>query len=287
MNQTNNKKLESIQENIIEFYNTDDNYFDKISNRTQFEYRMVIDVLEKCKHKNARILDIGCGPGNLIYFLQKRGYKHIEGIDICDRFLKSAAKKGLNVKKSDILDFNPKKKYDFIITTDVLEHSIHPEQAIKKISSLLTNKGILIIQGPNLLQFISEETIICIRKIHLILKKVFEFYIKKKISPFYRKPIINSETYKVTDADACYLINPFDMIYLIKKHRLNILFLSSFYNPLKKYSKLKKMIICLLNMMPIIRYLGGMMMIVAENKKESSMAKKKDCRIKEIYYKNY
>src|SRR5437016_493267 len=32
--------------------------------------------------KNARILDIGCGDGNSVYWLQQSGYKNAGGIDL-------------------------------------------------------------------------------------------------------------------------------------------------------------------------------------------------------------
>lgn len=77
------------------------------------------------KHKEAKILDLGCGPGHVIYWAKKQGYHNIWGIDISQEQINTAKKLGLeNVELADILDYLPnhKNEFDLITMLDVFEH---------------------------------------------------------------------------------------------------------------------------------------------------------------------
>jgi len=78
--------------------------------------------------KTSKILDIGCGCGLLLEWLNKRGYKNISGIDIDERQIIFARDLGLNAnyipdatKIVEILK-SQEKCYKLLIMTDVLEH---------------------------------------------------------------------------------------------------------------------------------------------------------------------
>lgn len=43
----------------------------------------------------ARILEIGCGAGQLLYYIRNEGYKNIEGADIGDAQIKLLEKMGI------------------------------------------------------------------------------------------------------------------------------------------------------------------------------------------------
>ena len=77
------------------------------------------------KDKNADILEIGCGFGWFLYYLDKKNYKNITGIDFDFHKLDIVKRFGIKkVEKADAFDFlrNKKKPYDLIILTCVLEH---------------------------------------------------------------------------------------------------------------------------------------------------------------------
>lgn len=42
--------------------------------------------------RNARIIDLGCGNGGFVYWLQKNGYQNVEGIDISEEQVEVAKK---------------------------------------------------------------------------------------------------------------------------------------------------------------------------------------------------
>lgn len=91
-----------------------------------------------CKHgfkKHHSILDYGCNKGLFLLFLNQLGYTNTFGYDphiaeYCD---------------PKVLDT----KYDFITGYDVLEHTDDPNELLAKLSSLLTQQGLLVIGTPN------------------------------------------------------------------------------------------------------------------------------------------
>lgn len=77
------------------------------------------------QHKEAKILDLACGAGHWLYFLQKEGYHNSWGIDISRDQLRLASKIGVkNLKQADAFSFlqNKKEEFDFISANDFIEH---------------------------------------------------------------------------------------------------------------------------------------------------------------------
>ncbi|NCS97525.1 MAG: class I SAM-dependent methyltransferase [Candidatus Pacebacteria bacterium] len=106
---------------------------------------------------NARILDIGCGLGHFLHYLEANGFKNYVGIDlspeIVDVCRKSSYFNGKNVHNASVLQYlkSSKKKFDFIIMNDVIEHIPYDEiiPTIKLIKTKMKRKGILIIKVVN------------------------------------------------------------------------------------------------------------------------------------------
>ena len=77
------------------------------------------------KDRTIKILEIGCGCGGMIYYLQQLGYIHARGIDISEEQIAAAhALHITNVERADALNFlkDRAEQYDVIIANDVLEH---------------------------------------------------------------------------------------------------------------------------------------------------------------------
>lgn len=75
--------------------------------------------------KNSLILDIACGAGHFLYYLQKEGYINAQGIDISEEQLQVARKMGIkNIQKADLFDYLPKHpgKFDMVVANDIIEH---------------------------------------------------------------------------------------------------------------------------------------------------------------------
>jgi SAM-dependent methyltransferase len=105
--------------------------------------------------KNASILDIGCGLGQFLHELKKRGYTNALGIDINDESLEECKRKNLNCQGiQDIVSFAKEntRKFDFITMSHVLEH-IDKNQIIDTLKAikeyLLKEGGAFIVMVPN------------------------------------------------------------------------------------------------------------------------------------------
>lgn len=75
--------------------------------------------------KNSLILDIACGAGHFLYYLQKEGYINAQGIDISEEQLQVARKMGIkNLQKANLFDYLPKHpgKFDMVVANDIIEH---------------------------------------------------------------------------------------------------------------------------------------------------------------------
>ena len=107
------------------------------------------------KDKGLNILDIGCGLGQFLNYLNCQGFTNLHGIDINDESIAACQKKGLSVEKiNDIREFAQKtdRKFDRIIMSHVLEH-IEKEDIIDTLvhikKYLLKENGIFLLMVPN------------------------------------------------------------------------------------------------------------------------------------------
>lgn len=104
--------------------------------------------------KKAKILEIGCGNGGLVIWLQQLGYGNASGIDISPEQVELAKQlRARNVECADLTAFlkNKENSYDVILARDVIEHFSKDEilDILKLIFISLKKDGLLILQTPN------------------------------------------------------------------------------------------------------------------------------------------
>lgn len=104
--------------------------------------------------KKSRILDMGCGHGGFVYWLQNMGFENVEGIDISGEQVEIAEKLGVkNVKKGDIFEFLGRgtNKYDIVFARDIMEHFSKDKvlEMLESVYGSLNDGGRLIIQTVN------------------------------------------------------------------------------------------------------------------------------------------
>jgi 2-polyprenyl-3-methyl-5-hydroxy-6-metoxy-1,4-benzoquinol methylase len=105
-------------------------------------------------NKKAEVIELGCGNGGLVYWLQNIGYSYASGIDTSGEQVACAKKFGVkNIIEKDLVEFMRDKKdfYDLIFLRDVLEHFKKDEiiDVMEMIYGSLKKGGKLIIQTPN------------------------------------------------------------------------------------------------------------------------------------------
>jgi len=104
--------------------------------------------------KSARILDVGCGNGSIIWWLQKEGYYNSFGIDVSKEQIEVGKSLGVkNIMLADLKEFlrASTNSYDLIVARDVIEH--FEKESIIEILALcnlaLKNNSRIILQAPN------------------------------------------------------------------------------------------------------------------------------------------
>lgn len=108
--------------------------------------------------KDARLLDLGCGYGEFLCFLQSMGYWNTQGIDLDARQVEVGRRLGVqNLRCADGRKFlsAAAATFDFISAIDVLEH-IPKHQLIDflgLVRAALSPQGTFLCQVPNLAAF--------------------------------------------------------------------------------------------------------------------------------------
>lgn len=98
-----------------------------------------------------KLLDVGCGNGDLMLWYQNRGWETI-GIEPSLKAVQIARSRGLKVIESSIEDANlPDNYFDAITLVQVLEHLEDPRGVLNKLYRALKPGGLLIAGVPNFL----------------------------------------------------------------------------------------------------------------------------------------
>ncbi|MBF0623486.1 MAG: methyltransferase domain-containing protein [Magnetococcales bacterium] len=103
-----------------------------------------------------RVLDVGCGAGNLGRALKERGVPRVEGLEINPEAARLARDRLDAVHQGDVasmpLPFAPG-AFDVMICADVLEHLVDPGAALARLRPALAGHGRIIASIPNVRYF--------------------------------------------------------------------------------------------------------------------------------------
>jgi 2-polyprenyl-3-methyl-5-hydroxy-6-metoxy-1,4-benzoquinol methylase len=102
--------------------------------------------------KTARILEVACGSGKLLYFLRSLGYTNVVGVDVSPEQV-SIARQVADVVEGDATKFLEcnAEQFDLVIGLDIVEH-FRKDEALRFLDacySSLKPGGRLILQTPN------------------------------------------------------------------------------------------------------------------------------------------
>jgi SAM-dependent methyltransferase len=109
--------------------------------------RVILEYLAKCDGTN--VLEVGCGCGDLLHVLERRGYTGL-GIDISEEAL-TIARSGLISSRIEVLCCTPEsiqEKFDIVIASEVMEHYQDDDCFLLQLWGRLRDKGHLLLTVP-------------------------------------------------------------------------------------------------------------------------------------------
>ena len=158
-----------IPKNISEYYDSN-NYYSFNMNKRELRNELLFSELkEQCDIKNPigklmkaiypvdysflrtvtkdmKILDVGCGDGQLLKWLNRLGYKKLYGFE---PFIENDTTIGdIKILKTDVMGYLGEERFDMITMIHALEHVYEQRETIQKVFSLLVDYGKLAIQIP-------------------------------------------------------------------------------------------------------------------------------------------
>ena len=96
------------------------------------EFKIISDLILK----NSRVLDVGCGDGELMNFLYKNITKDVRGIEISKQNVQNCISKGLTViegdAEKDLIQF-PDSSFDIVILSQTLQAFLNPEKVLNEL----------------------------------------------------------------------------------------------------------------------------------------------------------
>lgn len=104
------------------------------------------------------IADIGCAHGGLLKTLKKLGYHNLYGLDPSKSCVASLQQDGIIAETGELLNFNTPRKFDIIMFTSVLEHIFDLQTTVAKLSELLSDSGLLLIEVPDAFRYVDYQT---------------------------------------------------------------------------------------------------------------------------------
>ena len=134
---------------VTKFYEglEDVEYIDS-GNQRALQFKKLLKNVKQYIPANGKILDIGAGSGLFLREAVNLGYS-ATGIEPSLFLAKAGKKDGLDIIQGTFPENCPRKKYDAIFLTDVIEHIADPLQMLKSIPKFLAPGGRVIVTTPD------------------------------------------------------------------------------------------------------------------------------------------
>ncbi|MDN2568411.1 methionine biosynthesis protein MetW [Aquibium sp. A9E412] len=100
-----------------------------VNNTQRIDLKVVVDLIEP----RARVLDVGCGDGELLELLQNEKNVDGRGIELSQRGVNESVARGLSVIQGDAdrdLGFYPDKGFDYVVLSQTLQATRNPKAVL-------------------------------------------------------------------------------------------------------------------------------------------------------------
>lgn len=107
--------------------------------------------------RKERALDLGCNAGYYTKLISDLGFASVLGVDIEPQFIERArrylaSERPGRVRRFEVAnaeELNTPDEYDFILCTEVIEHTARPQRVVANLSAALAPGGIAVVTLPN------------------------------------------------------------------------------------------------------------------------------------------
>ena len=92
--------------------------------------------IAKLLKENSRVLDVGCGDGELMKYITENITENVRGLEISKANIQKCIAKGLTVIEGDAekdLKQFPSSSYDFVILSQTLQAFLDPEKVMNEL----------------------------------------------------------------------------------------------------------------------------------------------------------
>ena len=117
-----------------------------LKKKSRIDYERIVDLIPG----QMKVLDLGCGKGDLLAHLKDAGHQRLVGIEIEEQFILRCVQKGLDVIHADLnkgLKSFADKQFDFVILSKTLQSTLNVELVLEEMLRVGTRA---IVSFPNL-----------------------------------------------------------------------------------------------------------------------------------------
>ena len=94
------------------------------------------NIIAKLITKNSKVLDVGCGDGELMKYIYENITNDIRGLELSKHNVQKCIEKGLTVIEGDAekdLKQFPKSSFDYVVLSQTLQAFLDPENVINEL----------------------------------------------------------------------------------------------------------------------------------------------------------
>jgi 2-polyprenyl-3-methyl-5-hydroxy-6-metoxy-1,4-benzoquinol methylase len=131
-------------------------------------------------------LDVGCNAGFYSKLISEAGFRRVDGLDIEPALIARARAtfatespgRTIAFRVENAEEMDPAQRYDFILCTEVIEHTGRPERVIANLRAALAPGGVLVVTMPNACSLPFGKAALKYRLVKKARDPVFEDHLK-------------------------------------------------------------------------------------------------------------